>query len=304
MMRVSASALWSRLERFAPNGSQRRSTVWLAIYTAAFFLVFLALTFPHDLQLRRWLATIEKQSGWKIESETVTFVPWEGYRLHRVHISPPGASDPWIEADRLSLRPRLLELLLGRARTFVFKARAYDGSLKGTFTSGELTKIDADLEDLALGKASSLHRLVEGEWDGRLTGEIRIAAGADVRKISGAGRLALEGGAIRGGNVSGFKVPDLAFERGDADVSIQEGRAEIRKLTLAGKQLDVDVRGDVFLRLPIAQTTLNLTLGIRPVPGASPDIENMLLLWNRNQRPTSGAYALTLSGTAGRPRLR
>ncbi|MGH7803744.1 MAG: type II secretion system protein GspN [Candidatus Binatia bacterium] len=276
----------------------------LALYVAVLFLFFLLLTFPHDLQLRRWLGTIEKQSGWKIEPEAVSFVPWEGYRLSRVRISPPGASDAWIEADRLSLRPRLLELLTGRASTFVFNARAYDGKLSGSFTSAQVTKIDADLDDLSLAEAAALRRAVDGEWDGRLSGELRIAAGAEVRTISGAARVTITGAALRGGNVSGFKVPDLAFDRGDADVSIQEGRAEIRKLTLAGKQIDVDVRGDVFLRAPITQTTLNLTLGLRPVPGASPDLENMLLLWNRNQRPASGAYALTLGGTAGRPRLR
>ena len=304
-MRFSTAGIFARLERFAPNGTPRRTTALFALWAVALFLVFLFVTYPHDLQLRRWLATIEKDSGWKIRPETVRFVPWEGYRLSRVEITPPGTPEPaWIEADRLSLRPLLSGLFIGRANRFAFEAEAYGGEIDGTFESGERTKIELELEGVSLGSAAALKRAVEGEWQGDLSGRLRIDAGPDVRSLSGEGRLELAGASLRAGNVSGFKIPDLTFERGDADVSIEEGRAQLRKLTLAGKQLDVDVRGDLFLRLPIRQSGLNLTLGIRPVPGASPDLENLLLLLNRNQRPPTGAYALTLAGTLGRPRLR
>jgi type II secretion system protein N len=204
----------------------------------------------------------------------------------------------------MSVRPPL-SAFLGRGLSRAgFHGRAYGGDLSGVISRGEVSSLDLSWTDLRPGDYPPLAALVTGNWEGKLSGEIHLAGKEDLRSIEGGGKLTLRGAALTGGNVRGFTIPDLHSTQGDGEFEIKGGRLEIKTLKLAGAEVDLDVRGQLFLRSPLAESVVNATVNVKPIPGANPGIEALLTMLNRNQRPASGTYTLTLYGVLNAVKVR
>ncbi len=304
-----SAALWglrAGLERLVPRRPPTSSTLFWVLYTGALFLVFLALTFPHDLVARRVAESLAQGTRWRVDYDTVTLVPWRGYRFRNLRLAPlDGGADPWWSADVASLRPTFSALLRRSVFPLAFQGSAYGGTLSGTYERGREVGIDLSWESLSLARYPQLVRLVDGSWNGDLSGVLTLTGADALAALEGRSKLLLKNAALTGGKVKGFTVPDLHFATGTAELEIKKGgRLEVKSLKLSGSELDADVRGDVYLREPIEQSVVNGTIDLKPIPGAPGGIEGLLLLLNRNRKPQNNLYSLKLSGSLAQPRLR
>ena len=64
---------------------------------------------------------------------------------------------------------------------------------------------------------------------------------------AGKGRLWLKGVTSRELKVKGFPVPDLDFDKGWLEADLKGDRLMIRKLELDGKELKIQITGDLVL---------------------------------------------------------
>lgn len=272
-------------------------------WTLACFLFFFAITFPHDLIVRQWVDRFAAQSGWQVRYGRVWLRPWNGYHLAAVEVVAPGAdSDPWVSLGEIVLRPSW-GVLIGRgALPLSFSASAYGGEIDGTVQPGG--GLDVKWDSLGLAEYTRLTRLVEGTWSGDVSGEVTLRGMGDVRALEGAGKVSVRKAALTQGKIRGFTVPDLHFASGDGEFTVGGGRVEVRQLRLSGSEVDADARGQIFLAQGSAVPTANLVVNLKPIPGANPNLEPMLLVMKGNQRPPNGIYTTTLYGPLNALRAR
>ncbi|MGH7857994.1 MAG: type II secretion system protein GspN [Candidatus Binatia bacterium] len=304
-MATAAASILSRFERLVPRQMPRRSFLLYAIYTIALFLLFLVLTFPHDLVARRYAREIARETGWDLRFDDASLVPWAGYRFSNFRVQAPGAgATPWIGADRVSFRPSLQTLFGGGLSAASFYGEAYGGEFSGSTRLGETTTVDLSWQRLDLAQYPRLAEIIDGRWNGVLSGDLHLESRESLRDTEGRARLSLRDGSLTGGSAQGFTVPDLTATQGDGEVEIKGGRLEIRTLKLTGAEIDADIRGQLYLRTPLLQSVVNATLSVKPVPGAAPGIDGLLTLLNRGQKPAGGTYSFTLYGMLSQIRVR
>lgn len=264
-------------------------------WTAACFVVFLAITFPHDLIVRQWVERLATESGWQLRYRSVWLRPWNGYHLSEVELVGPGDDpDPWVSLREIVLRPSWGALFGRGVLPLGFSASAYGGDIDGVVRSEG--GVDLDWSDLRLSDYPRLTRLVEGAWAGEVSGQAALTGLSDVHALEGSGKFALRKAALTQGKIRGFTVPDLHFASGDGEFVVHGGRVEVRQLKLSGSEVDADARGQVFLAERNSVATLNLSVNLKPIPGANPSLEPLLLLLEGNQRPPNGVYSTTIYG--------
>lgn len=290
------SHVLSRVERLVPRRLPQRTVVAQVVYVALLFVVFLFWTLPVDVIAERLVNRVSADWGLRLAFGGVRLLPWDGFSFLDVRVErPPGT--PWADLSTISLRPSLKTFLGQGFRNGVFKGEAYGGTFAGTADWSKPLSLDFAWSDLDLAEYSRLKTMLDGTWQGKLSGEVHLRDQNGVEGLAGGGKISLAAAAILGGNVSGFKIPDLHFSRGEGDFELKDGRLDIRRLQMSGSEIDLDCRGQIFLRRPVADSVANATLGLRPLPGGGRDIENAVRLLGGNRPPQNGTYTFSLSGT-------
>jgi type II secretion system protein N len=295
------SSYVGQLGRFVPRRLPRGSALgWLG-WTAAWFLFFLLITFPHELIVGHWRDEIAARSGWQIRYDDVWLRPWNGYHLAQARLIAPGKEiEPWLSAAEVVFRPSLSVLIGGSAFPLHFSASAYGGRLEGSIDPAGA--LDIEWDGLRMADYPRFTKLLEGAWSGALSGEIHLAGKGDFKNVEGRGKLALKNGSLTQAKAQGFTVPDLHFSAGEAELELRTARLDIRNLKLSGAETDAELHGQLNLQAPIP--VVNASLSLKPIPGAPGGLEPLLLLMNRNQKPPNGVYSFNVYGALNALRLR
>ncbi|MBI2962519.1 MAG: type II secretion system protein GspN [Deltaproteobacteria bacterium] len=300
---ASLQSVAGRLGRLLPRRPPAPSTWLYAAWTAAWFLLALLLTFPHDLVVRHWADELQRDSGWQIRYGEVWLRPWSGYHLSDARLIAPGKdAEPWIAAEQVVLSPSWLTLFGRGGFPLAMSGSAYGGSVSGSV--GRSGALDLEWSGLRLADYPHLTRLVEGRWAGEISGEIHLGGQGDLRTLEGRGKVRLRDGALTQGKAQGFVIPDLHFASGDGEFEFKAGRLDVRSLKLSGAEIDAELRGQIYWLGAGSVPLVSATLGLRPVPGAPAGLEPLLMLLHRNQRPPDGTYSFTLYGPLGAVRVR
>jgi type II secretion system protein N len=299
----AVSTFAGRVARLFPRHRlSRRSAIGYGAWTAVWFVVFLVWTFPHDLVVRHWVDEIAERSGWRVRYEDSWFRPWSGYHLAQARLIASGKdSEPWVAAEEVGARPSVTALIRGTVFPLFFSGRAYGGAFEGSVDL--LGALDLGWTSLRLAEYRRLTRLLEGNWNGELSGEIHLSGKGDFKNVDGRGHVGLSNASLTQGKAQGFSIPDLHFPGGEADFEMKANRIDVRSLKLSGSEVDAELHGQLFLSSSGAPV-LNATLTLKPIPGASGGLEPLLMLLNHNQRPPSGAYGFTVYGPLTALRLR
>ena len=286
-----------------PRPTLSRSGALLGVYTLVLFLLFLALTFPHELIARRLARNIGNTADLRIRFERVRLVPWAGYRFSELRLLPRNGDTEIISARSLDLRPTLAAIIRGSAAAVVLDAELYGGELAGTIDQRAPGKIDFEWSGIDLGIVPAVQGLVAGAWAGSLSGNLKATTGVDLREIDGEGKLTLRDASLTGGTRDGFMIPDLTKFTGDASFTLRNGRAEITSVKLTGDQVEIDVRGQIVLATPLPRSRLSGSITAKAMP-ENPGIAGLLRFAAGGRAPVAGAYKFTLSGSLERPRIR
>ena len=276
-----------------------RGSLGYVAWTAAWFVVFFALTFPHDLIVRRWTDDLAVQSGWRVRYDEAWLRPWNGYHLSQASLIAPGKdTEPWLSAPEVVLRPSLGS----SGFPFHFSGRTYGGDFAGSVDqSGAL---GLSWSEIRLSQYPRLTALLEGSWDGTLSGDVHFSGRGELKNLEGRGKLGLKGASLTQARAQGFAIPDLHFADGQAEFELRAGRLDVRSLKLSGSEVDAELHGQLFLLSANQMPVVNAVLNVKPIPGAPAGFEPLLTLLNHNQKPPSGSYSFTLYGPLNALRVR
>jgi len=283
----------------------RRTVLYLG-YTAILFLVFLLLTFPHELLIRRMLSSVS-QGPVAVEFTDANFAWFHGYKISGMRIGSAGADGqaPYLECSQLWVRPALSALVRGNPYDLLLYADLYGGTAHGELLMNN-GSVNGSMQwnDLNLGRYRTLTALFdEGQLAGRVSGYFNFEShGAKLEAGQATGALTLEGGALTGVKVSGFPVPDLHLRQTRLKFAVRGGRLELQEFQATG-DVDVEGYGNVTLREPLQDSVLNLRATIQQSLATPDAVKTLVGLIPRapGAKPDS---PIMITGTLGRPHTR
>ncbi len=263
--------------------SPRLRKVLRALGYGAFYwfalLVFVYLTFPYERLRDRIIAEFNaRQTGpdaMRLELDAVSGywlsgVEAEGIRL----ISPPKAAatvdatapapkQSVLSVDSAHARVGILPLLFGSVR-LSFGADAFGGSVSGeTSESDGARRLELELEDLALDKASLLADIVGLPLAGTLGGKLEfVLPEGKLAKADGTVALKIQGLSVGDGKAkirNTIALPKV--EAGDLtlDGEATAGQLKITNFAASGPDLQFASDGSVRLRDPLGTSLCTLS---------------------------------------------
>jgi type II secretion system protein N len=279
---------------------------WLYVaYTAALFVVFFILTFPHEMLVRRALSLVNTRAN-TVDFESTRFAWYKGYEINDVKLS--GGSEgmpPVLELRHLWVRPLFSALIRGNPYAVHVQAELYGGEADGelNYTNGKLVG-SLQLNNLEVGRYRALTALLdEGSITGRLSGQLDFEGRlTNLDGAQGSGDLVLESAGISQAKVSGYPVPDLNFRQSKLKFVVRSGRLELQDVAIAG-DVNVQGSGQIILRAPMPDSVLNLRATLQPT-GTTPDAVKALMAMIPKAPGAKPDAPMTITGTLSHPRVR
>jgi type II secretion system protein N len=302
--RIRLPRSWPSLDWLGELGGRR--TILYVGYTAILFIVFLLLTFPHELLIRRMLSSVE-QGPVAVEFADAGFAWFRGYEINGMRIGSSSADGqpPYLECSHLWVRPALAALARGNPYDLLLRAELYGGTAQGELLMND-GSVNGNMQwqDLSLNRYRTLTALLDaGEIGGRVSGHFVFEGhGAKLAAGQVTGELALEGTALTGAKVSGFPVPDVHLRQTKLKFVVRGGRLELQEFQATG-DVDVQGSGSVVLREPLRESVLNLRVTIQQSLATPDAVKTLVGLIPRapGAKPDS---PIMITGTLGRPHTR
>jgi type II secretion system protein N len=327
-----------------PKLSPRAQRILKAVGYGAFYwfalIVFAYLTFPYERLKDRIIQEFNaRQTGpdaLRLELDSIssywfTGVEADGIRL----ISPPKPASPSAEPSAAPPKPSVLSIDSAHARVSIlplligsvrigFGASAFDGSISGqTYESDGARRLELELEDLGLNKATLLADIVGLPLAGTLGGQVEFALPeGKLAKADGTIKLKIKGLSAGDGKA---KIRDTIalpkVEAGDLTLEGESttGQLKIVDFSASGPDLELSSEGSVRLRDPMQSSLLTLTArfrftdrfmgknevtrGLFGAPGSS--VPGLFDLDPKNKRAKSpdGFYGWRVAGPLSQPQF-
>jgi type II secretion system protein N len=282
-----------------------RTTLLYVGYTAVLFVVFLLLTFPHDLLVRAALSRVNNGPV-AVDFGAVNFAWFKGYELTGMRLRPQtDGQPPYLECSRVWARPLLSALVRGNPYGLALQADLYGGVARGEVkrTDGQVVG-NIEWQDLHVDRYRTLTALLdEGQLAGRVSGQFAFElSGRDWNAGQGSGEISVDGVGLTSAKIGGVTVPDLHLQKTKLKFVVRNGRFEIQEFNASG-DLTVQGSGHIVLRDPVQESVLNLKATILPTP-TTPDALKAALALIPRAAGTKPDAPVTLTGTLARPRVR
>jgi len=262
---------WKKLPTKLPDVSWQSALRW-AGYPTFFvlcFVVFAYWTFPYE-RLRDRLIEEADERGYELEIIDLSPSRLSGVTLEGVRLVLPGKGDePPVDIlfEELTVRVSLLSAL-SDTKSFSFDAELAGGDAQGDVAFGEDNfEVEAEFSDIELKQIPALRRFTMIPVTGKLDGEIALTMPGDIGESNGSVALTIEALSIGDGKTK-VDIPDwggLTLDEADAgdleiQATIEEGTIDIESFKADGKDLKLDVLGNVRLGRPMMRSQLNLML--------------------------------------------
>ena len=260
----------------------------VAAYVAwfcAFFVVGVYLTFPLDEAKGAIINLVETQLGKgkqgphgvdPVVQLGSLHLSGFGVAAKRVSIQMPSRNPdpgPTIDLDELSVGVRPWSLL-SAAKTVVVDADLYGGSLSAVVSAdakGAVHDADIEGEDIDLGKIPLLLERVGIPLTGKLEIDAELDLGENPEKDGeGSVRLTVKNATVGPGNIKalsalgGFEVPTVDLGNLVVDIPVKQGKGSIAGARLDGKDVQLELFGDLFLKGRLQQSRVDIDGYMQP----------------------------------------
>jgi type II secretion system protein N len=286
-------------------GALGNRMLWLYLgYTLLLFVVFLILTFPHDILIHRALSLVNQGGG--LEFNSARFAWYKGYEISGVKLAPSHDGEvPILELSHIWIRPVLSQLLRGNPYTLRLEGDLYGGEAEGEldFADGRFSGTVL-FEGIDVGRYRTLTALLdEGRIAGHLSGQFDFEGrGASLENAQGNGEIVLDGAAIAEAKVQGYTVPDLSLKQTKLKFTVRTGRLEVQEFSATG-DVNAQGSGQIVLRTPLQDSALNLRATVLPTATTPDAVKALISLIPRTPGSKPDA-PMTVTGTLARPRVR
>jgi type II secretion system protein N len=248
---------------------------WTA-YTAFFLLCFVFFaykTFPYD-RLADRLVQEAAARGYELEIIDLTHSGLTGLTFENLRLVFPSNDEDSLPVDvifdELTVSTSLFSLM-SDTKSYSFDAELAGGEAEGDLTIGEDNlEVDAELEDINLEAIPALRKFTRVALAGTLNGEIALSMPSEVGESTGKVEITIEALNVGNGEAK-IDIPGwggLTLDRADAGnlellATIEEGTAKIERAKAHGKDLELDVLGEVRLLRPLKRSELNVMLRVK-----------------------------------------
>jgi type II secretion system protein N len=295
---------------------QLKRVAGFSLFLSAGVLVFSYLTFPWDV-LRDRLevelsAALKGSDGVPAQVAIGSLRPswFTGISIHRLLVTrkslEPEVPDRSLLIPEFNLRIELLSLLRSE-RTIDFGSNLFGGSVKGKWGKGKQeTHLKVEATGLDLGRAPELATLTGVDLSGRMNARADMSfREGDLTSLKGPLSLDIDNGALKGGKIGEFELPQIGLGRVDLRVTADGGRLTVDTFSIKGDDLDASSEGGMLLlNRSFAYSTLRGTLRVHFAPDLLKRIPYLSLGLGALKPPDrDGNYTLPLNGTLANPRV-
>lgn len=244
-----------------------------------FFVVGVYLTFPLDdlrgLITERLESALGKgkQGNYGVDPKVALgslALSGFGIKAERVSVQLPSRDPepgPTIDIDELAVGVRPWTLL-SKVRTVRVAADLYGGSVDATVSvdeKGAVHDADVDVDGFDLGKIPVVQEKLGVPVSGKLDLSAELELGATPEKDgSGKVTLDLKGASLGPGNLKlaaafgGFELPLIDLGSLSGEIPVKQGRGTLNGVKLDGKDVQLELLGDVFFKGNLATSRLDL----------------------------------------------
>lgn len=270
------------------------------------FIVGLYLTFPWDVAKDRILALAEKNTGMQFKAASLEPSWITGVEIHGLEITGKDKATP-ITLEEVTARIHVLPLITGK-QGFSVAMPLGNGEIDADIVlSEELVDVEAKIAGVELDRVPFIL-----EWTGLpLIGKIDLDVDVVLAKKDPKfteGKLSLKTTDFKiekGGKIGMIPVPNLDLGNVSLEVPITEGKAEFKNTRLAGTDLEIALDGTLNPMFPIAKSTMNMTLGLKPTEkllSADPLLRPILKNFE-SAKDAEGFYGISMIGSVQHPRI-
>ncbi len=259
----------------------RRALV-IAGYAAWFlaaFVVGVYLTFPLDEAKGAIIGLIETQLGKGKQGQHGVdpvvrmgklSVSGFGVAARQVSIQLPSRNPdpgPTIDIDELAIGVRPWTLL-SDAKTVVVDADLYGGSLSAVVSAdakGAVHDADLEIDDIDLAKVPLVGERVGVPLAGTVEIDVELDLGDTPEKDGeGSVHLVVKDASVGPGNIKalaalgGFEIPQVDLGKLEVDIPVKQGKGTITGAKLDGKDVQLELFGDLFVRGKLLQSRIDV----------------------------------------------
>jgi type II secretion system protein N len=289
----------------------------IIIYTIVFFIfffLFLYWMFPYDILKDRVAAAIEEPLGRAVEVSIGEIEPYyfTGISISKLSLSSPanGGSRPIIELQKVRGRISLFSLLFGNPR-ITFMIRSGKGRIEG---SGRQTDVGFDLEleldDFDVSTVKWLSSAAGLNLTGFLSGDIDISVDrARPTRSKGKIDLKFKNFKLNPSNLmvadTAIPIPEIIFSKAQGSIlklDIDKGSATVEEFKFTEGDLQLDLKGKVFLSTVVSNYRLNLSGSFAVSEKLAKEVPYLVMADSQKQQ--DGSYPLAVTGRISSPSVK
>jgi len=287
--------------------------IYLVLFAVS-FLLFLYWMFPYDTLKDRVASAIEDPFGRQIEVSIGDIEPYyfTGLEITNMKLTSrvDGEAKPLAEFKKVRGRASLFSLLFGNP-SINFLVDTGKGEMEGNAKqTDEGFKIDVDLDDFDTESIKALESRLGIKLSGKISGsvELNIDRARPVR-TSGKIDISLDNFKIGASQLTigeaNLPLPDMIITKGSGSrvkLVIDKGAVGVDEFKLADGDLQIDMKGKIFLSTVLANYRINLTGSFKASDKLNEAIPVLFMV--EKQRQPDGSYPLTITGRVSEPSIK
>lgn len=125
------------------------------------------------------------------------------------------------------------------------------------------------------------------------------ANGMGLTKAGGEARFDISRLSLRNLNILGIKLPDTSFDAVQSEMRLEQGRVNIKRFSLEGRELTIQITGDMVLTGDIYSSPLNIRIRIKP--SIRFEEENKIFFSMAKGKESDGFYSINIRGLLRSP---
>ncbi len=292
---------------FKKGTGERKGFLKYALYLfyfILFFLFFLYLLFPYDKLKERMIFEIESRSSLSVKIHRLSPLLFNGVKLTDVEVSLKNdpKKTPLFKGDA-RLRLSLLQLIR-MGLSVKGSIKAYNGEAVLNIANN---RIAGEIKEIDLNNYAAFKLLLGIDATGLLNGRMDITSandmlskdGLNITRANGEARFDISRFSVKNLNILGIKLPDTSFDAVQSEMRVEQGRINIKKISLEGRDLNIQVAGDIVLAGDIYNSPLNIRIRIKP--SMRFEEENKVFFSMTKGKDADGFYSINIRGMLRSP---
>lgn len=276
------------------------------------FCLLVYARFPREKTIEWLLTSFENHSQYNLIIKDLHPLFPLGLDLENVEITAE-INDNTVEifqAKRVTARIQILPLLVGN-RNFKFSIDAYNGAISGTakirhVAEGRKTWISAEVHDVKIPNPLPpwiLNMGLDVSPSGMIKGNTTVVIeDFDTPTLRTDGVLTIEEGKVRGIKIKGMPIKEISCEGVDWAFELIRDKMDVKKLSLYGKDLELNITGQLVLEEEIGESPLHLMLRLKPKGSFERNYRLALRLF-KGLKDEQGYFSLPINGTLESPKI-